>query len=269
MPTNPVPTKRNANKTGIVVLLDALGVGSRNIEDAHRFIEQRQKFFDLTTKKMSELDDSGDAKMDDNRLSKFQFGDTMLLAYESQEEDWYLDLRQMLVVLRAGFVHALDDQLLLRGSVAIGEFIADNDTNTAVGPAVSDAAEWYEAADWAGIILTPEASMHFRSKRANATSFDWLAVDYDVPLSGKDAARRETVNLLACNWVKYLKITKTIAKSDAPTKLQWVQRKLSERGIPKGTERKAFNTLEFHRLVTEHMEKVEKNKMKATARRRR
>lgn len=55
------------------------------------------------------------------------------------------------------FVAALDKELLLRGAVAFGRFYRGKGGRILIGPAVDEAAEWYDKADWAGIHLTPSA----------------------------------------------------------------------------------------------------------------
>lgn len=55
------------------------------------------------------------------------------------------------------FVSALDKDLLLRGAIAFGQFYAGREGRILIGPAVDEAAEWYDKADWAGIHLTPSA----------------------------------------------------------------------------------------------------------------
>ena len=64
-----------------------------------------------------------------------------------------------------------------------------------MGPAVSDAATWYERADWIGIHATPYTTMFLKSllQRENQ-NLDYVLVDYDVPLKDRGRMLLKTIN---------------------------------------------------------------------------
>ena len=50
---------------------------------------------------------------------------------------------------------SIDYEIPIRGATSVGDFIFNE--GRFLGPAVDEAAEWYEAADWIGVHLTPSA----------------------------------------------------------------------------------------------------------------
>ncbi len=53
--------------------------------------------------------------------------------------------------------------VFLRGAIAYGDFYLGKDASILLGPAVVDAHEWSEAADWIGVCLTPSALYAWKS----------------------------------------------------------------------------------------------------------
>ena len=123
------------------------------------------------------------------------------------------------------------------------------DNQTILGPAVSDAAAWYEQADWIGIHATPRATLFIQSllEASSGKDLDHVLVDYDVPL--KD---RSTRKLKAINWPKgfYLQPLRPFG---AGTTRGLVLRALTARHVPKDTESKYFHALSFFA----HVEKLQ------------
>jgi hypothetical protein len=86
----------------------------------------------------------------------------------------------------------------LRGAFAVGEFFV-GDERTVLGPAVSDAASWFEAADWIGVHATPHASMVIQSVlEKSGGKLGHVLLGYDVPMG----ATKSEVRLKAVNWPK-------------------------------------------------------------------
>ena len=89
--------------------------------------------------------------------------------------------------------------VLFRGAYSLGEvYHVSEADNTVMGPAVSDAAEWYEKADWIGIHATPDARQTSSDLIHSSTS-DLAHVLVEFPVPMKD---QSTKRLRAINWPK-------------------------------------------------------------------
>ena len=130
-------------------------------------------------------------KTSDNR-------DAIVLTWEHQKRSEISLTHLPLIWLSGAIVRGLLDGLLLRGAIAIGEYIQDK--ATVLGPAVSDVAEWYEGAERIGVIATPKAGeklgdyMNQIGNGSDSTSHHpaWF-VDYKEPLKNRRVERSEEV----------------------------------------------------------------------------
>lgn len=143
----------------------------------------------------------------------------------------------------------LEQGLLLRGALAIGDYVVGptgDGSITLVGPAVSDAASWYEATDWFGVIFTPACGLLIVEAINGASCSDqninldqWF-VEYPVP--SKD---REAMNLWSISWpCPYYQIDYSHGENSP---LSLFNSLLLGMPIPKGTESKYFNSIKFFR----------------------
>jgi hypothetical protein len=93
-----------------------------------------------------------------DKLSIRFFGDTLLITYEikdrSKEQQYFVGLG---FILRLFLCEALQLGLMFRGSLSLGDYV-DKDS-VVLGPAISDAAAWYEELDMMGVVLTPHATL--------------------------------------------------------------------------------------------------------------
>ncbi len=64
--------------------------------------------------------------------------------------------------LRVFQAYAIVHTAFFRGAMAVGAFYVA-DERTALGPAISDAAAWFESADWIGVHATPRATMFIQA----------------------------------------------------------------------------------------------------------
>ena len=89
------------------------------------------------------------------------FGDTLLYAWDF--DDRLLSKPVALKFLALWLAHILwngiERQILYRGAMSFGEILIDKKSQTVIGPAVADAAEWYEQADWFGVVITPSCGI--------------------------------------------------------------------------------------------------------------
>ena len=222
---------------GLVAILDALGAASYSWDGINQFLKSRDLVLKLLESKATDI--VGD--MDANRVSVFTFNDTVLVVYRTAKAPSDRDVKGFCSLLRKFIVDSLAEGILFRGALSIGAFHADRKTNTVMGPAITDAANWYNQADWVGVMATPQATLQIRSLVAQSNpGLDHLIIDYAVPLK---AQRPQP--LMAVNWPKafYVKGIRPLAPSENP-KAKCLAF-LSGHGVPMGTEAKYFNTVAF------------------------
>lgn len=231
---------------GLVAILDALGAATYSQSECEQFLESRE----LVLNKLNERAEAG--KIDKKRLRVFAFSDTVVIVYlaKRNQEVALDDVVTFCFRLRAFMMHSLQHKILFRGSVSVGLFYSvDDTTNTVMGPAVSDAAAWYNQADWIGINATPHASMFIQSLLEPSTDdFDHIIVDHDVPLKSGSPVRVKAVNWPKAFYVKGLRPKETGGARAMLLSL------LVQRHAPKGTESKYRNAVAFF----DHIVKTQK-----------
>jgi hypothetical protein len=145
-------------------------------------------------------------------------------------------------VLRLFLCKAFELGLMFRGSLSVGEYV-DKDS-VVLGPAISDAAAWYEELDMMGIILTPHATLSLKEihlrKELGPKVWIWSgeAVLEKPPLR---KTRSPAPELFLLNWVNGI-----IEDDENPLEeIEWFYKTIRKFRIPEGTESKFANTEAF------------------------
>jgi hypothetical protein len=237
------------HENGVVAILDALGAASFTDDEIRRFINSRAVVLNLLTDKAVDVF----GEISDKMITTFTFNDTILICLRTGESKPNLRrISDFFSVMRKFVVDSLAHGILFRGSIAIGTFHVDDDTNTVMGEAVTDAAAWYDKADWIGVHATPSASLFIQwLLEREESAKEHVMLDYDVPLKGGGTVRTKVVN-----WPKVFfvpGITPCEAGSKPKEKLLHF---LSQQKVPLQTEGKFFNALKFF----DHAEKGIKKK---------
>jgi hypothetical protein len=231
-------TDPDRRENGIVAILDALGTATYADAEIKRFRESRQIVLQLFTQKAGDL--FGEIRRENVRI--FTFNDTILFILRTgtnlptlkQISDFFRLMRKFLV-------DSLANKILFRGSIAIGTFYADDETNTIMGEAVTDAAAWYDKANWIGVHATPRATLMIeRTLEQNGKPKDSVLLDYDVPLR-----RGLPVRAKAVNWPKVFFVNSITPCTDGTTQRGKLIEFLTEHSVPRGVESKFFNTIAF------------------------
>ncbi|HLC43352.1 MAG TPA: hypothetical protein VJO34_17215 [Methylomirabilota bacterium] len=226
-------------KQGLIAILDALGAARYNDQEISRFLDSRERVLELLRRKANAKAVRGD--IDASLVTTFTFNDTVLIVYRTPEPATVKDVEHFCLLLRKFAVDSLAQGILFRGAVSVGRFYVDDESNTVMGTAVTDAAAWYDAADWVGISATPYATLTIQALlEPGRTDLDHLLVDYPVPI--KD---RSTVILKAINWPKAFVVKGLRPVADGEDARAKCLSLLTEHGVPKGTESKHFNSVAF------------------------
>jgi hypothetical protein len=119
------------------------------------------------------------------------FSDTIIMTLEGSSERKNLERLIQLAgdALREPFLIGLFEGILLRGVIAAGDYYQSRavtsrgpETLLTIGPAIDEAAEWYEQSDWLGISTVPSASYALDEGRELNRPNSASLVPYDVPL---------------------------------------------------------------------------------------
>lgn len=242
MPLMPVKYDK---EWGLVAILDALGAASYTEDEITRFLGSRKLVLAL-------LDEKADAILGAIRkdhLTTFTFNDTVVIIYRTERQSTLTDVKRFFTLLRKFVVDSLANRILFRGSIAIGLFYVDDDSNTILGPAVTDAASWYDRADWIGVHATPHASMYIDSLVDDDEKMSKiLCVDYSVPLTDGT-----TLAMKAVNWPKAFYVPGLSPCTGSENPRGKCLQLLAKHRMPRGTERKYQNSIAFFDyVVKEH-----------------
>lgn len=232
---------------GFVVLLDALGVRNYSSSESLAFIRKRDEL--LKTNKLPDIPYTGKDAPDRNPTLR-TFGDTILITWKGTYESILTHLAGWLI---EAIVVGIRGGLLLRGAISYGEFVADR--TSVLGPAVADAASWYEQAQWVGVVATPSVGMRIEARLSGPEVGVSLGSPnllhqmhcfnrYQVP------CKKGAVRLWALNWpLGFLRRAPAKAYGGLPlldaTRLL-VTTALRDYAIPFGVEDKYANTIDYY-----------------------
>lgn len=231
-------------KYGFVAVLDALGTRTASLGEAAKYLTLIQDIeSEITTSLHVTLHDKGVDPAIFDKLSIRFFADTILITYEVKDKRKELQyFTRITFVLRMFIYKALEMGLLFRGSLSLGEYV-DKDA-VVLGPAVSDAAIWYEELDMVGVMVTPHAALalkhlHVR-KWAVPTMWVWQGEAVLEKACFKDA-KKPPLDIFLLNWVYCI-----AAGDEKPVdELSWFYKTMRAFPIPAGAETKFANTEAF------------------------
>jgi hypothetical protein len=275
---------QSKTRYGIVVMVDALGVGYQSLEQSVAFFENRDEILDIANNSHADAIAKFKQGVEDlwnDKSFEFEhrtFGDTIAFTwswnYESdpklKNDNWSRVYQLLSVVaqyLSVFFYRAFSKQILFRGAISFGEFLVSSDNTALIGPAVADAAKWYEKADWAGLIATTKMGLAFDSANEYLQTsegkvlnplvkLETAFVSYEVPL------KSQKQHLWSLAWFNEYKASvlrqhsPRSAEIEKHTTAQFLQ-DMSLCSIAIGTEAKYENTIKFFKdnLVIKEAEK--------------
>lgn len=226
---------------GAVAILDALGASSYGDKEIQGFLQSRERV--LAELNVWIEDAHGTVKIEPDELVTFTFNDTIVIVLRGGQMPLELPkATSFAALLRKFLVDSLASGLLFRGAAALGTFYVHPETNTVMGPAVTDAAQWYERSEWMGVHFTPRSYVELtRLFRLHKDQKEWAMLPYSVPLHQNGVLRT-----YAINWPKIFLVERLrpwgADQRDAYTKLLDF---VAPHQIPFGTEQKYFNMIAF------------------------
>lgn len=188
-------------------------------------------------------------------LDFLSFSDTLIVTLVNTKADELIDpyffhevisdfSQLILGIFQSYFSH----NFFLRGAISFGQI--EKRGAHFVGPAVDDAAEYFESIDMIGICLTPKASiaMDFAidwNKKFNGKQAGSFLIKYKTPLKSK-----QEIDLYLIDWVKHFV---DYAKSNPGiSPLNTVNSFFSVRNIPIVAISKFTNTINFFNHISKN-----------------
>ncbi len=248
--------------SGIVVMMDALGVADKTIKLADDFYDKKENILKETQAEYEQLS-KGANELKSDTSQTITFADNVIITWnlkelnieeESQKvnpDDLIQYLPSASLWIQIFFKHSLKNNILFRGAISIGTYVTRG-TSTILGPAIGEASQWYEKADWMGVIATPSTSITIsyldnvffqnREKNTSNQKLEHYFVQYDVPC--KDKKRK----LWTVSWpMVYQKKEANLAPEQEKKRQLSTEflEKFYPNNIPTNTEEKYFNTILF------------------------
>lgn len=176
---------------GCVVLLDALGTkGIWRRQNPNEIIENWNAVIDSQTRVI--IEDDENKKVITKILA---FSDTLIMTKTSDSvEDLFYSVTLDLVTM---IPLAMCENIFFRGCISIGKFYSSD--KIIIGPAIDEAAQYYELPQWVGVSATPS---FFNIIEENPSFQNSTRVTkWDIPL--KHTTEK---NGWAINWVEFTKL---------------------------------------------------------------
>lgn len=163
-------TEKIEEKCGIVLILDALGVSKYNMEACREYLNKQNQLklmINFVKKGIEHATKNGEYHDEEHFINSqvFIFGDTIIICYPFDNLDITSNQfnRILGVSVDASVIMCwgLSEGILFRGCITVGNYLYDE--NSVMGPAIFDAVEWYEAANWFGVIVSPKSQLWIES----------------------------------------------------------------------------------------------------------
>ena len=178
------------SQKGIVVFLDAVGtktVWNRN--DPAEYIKSWENVveaFRKEEKSYKKLPEYIKKYLDLGNLNIRAFSDTIILSLSrsvdtfKKNTSYPFDLNIAIILIAPLYKAIIKEGIYLRGVISFGEFYITN--SIIIGPAVEEAAEWYEKSEWFGVSTTPSATYGLKLMNEHPNFSDKFFINYDVPM---------------------------------------------------------------------------------------
>lgn len=187
--------KKLRKKQGVVILLDALGASEYTEEKIRKFLAVRTTINSMISDLAKSIPVK--AKLALSVPSIYTFGDTIVITMQIKgARDIDKQIFCACLLMRRYLFHSFEEGILFRGAFSIGSYIEDSEGNTVMGEAVTDAAQWYEKANWMGLSATPKTNnvLEYYLSPAHLSNPEYLCM-YPVPIKSNT-----TIDLYSISW---------------------------------------------------------------------
>lgn len=266
------PKKVGHENVGLVIFMDALGTkGSwlradpENVIEAFTNLSNELEISERTVKSMWSQEKEKVA------IKSFIFSDSIIITLDSYN---YNILRKLYFLISQILLTGLNRGMCLRGSVSYGTYFTHRDMNHpfVIGPAVDEAAAWYEAANWFGVYTAPTANFLIDKYDHSDPVNPYYFLKYNVPMNDGTVYSSWIINwpTVILYFKKYLQktsdpipdLTVTQKADEIASNKGWIYERLSK--IPVGPKdiTKLSNTMEFYDYVCNNFVRINDEQMK-------
>lgn len=167
-----IPNSDNCiRKVGVVIFLDALGTKGLDINESCQFIKKRDDFLKeiRNIRKQRAKEFKRELKIDFPEPEIAVFQDSIIISFEEKKYKQKTNEYHFSFFFAAGqllidaITEAMRRNLFFRGAISQDEYVVSVSKKniTILGPAVDDASNYYEIADWIGVIQTPNCEKKY------------------------------------------------------------------------------------------------------------
>jgi hypothetical protein len=237
-------------KYGVVILLDALGTATFNESQIRQFLSARSDI-NAFAKDFPAFIKRGGVKNIGTFPAPvvFTFGDTVIITVplRSKKNIWS-HIFFIAMLMRRYLFRSFEAGIMFRGAFSVGHYMEDSRSNTVMGPALTDAAAWYDQSEWMGLSCTPKTNTvieYIMSSSARGGHAFGYMEPYDVPLKNG-----ETFRLYTINWPSAFLEQTLVPSAHWKDPSRYFLELMQEFVVPKGTEMKYENTKKYFAEMT-------------------
>ena len=242
----------------VVAMLDVLGARVHSLDDAERIVNAIWKQVRVAEKHVPLMLERANARYRSLTVTGPElrvFGDTIILIW-GVEGDLGRAAMMAGMWLQYMFVGGLVGGVPFHGAIATGSILL-NDL-TALGPAVTGVADYYDATDFLGVVATPRCGEHLTALAEELEADEAILpkgegypreylllpvfVPYDVPVKQKGDGPPEPEKLWTLAWPE---LVASFADAAEQTPDEYLRERLNRIPRPASAETKYTNTMDF------------------------
>lgn len=253
--------------SGVVVIIDALGIGQLSLPECRDFLEVRKLLLKYTDDLKQILQGKSLETFLDCPLSGPNLktiGDTFIFSWGTPTLN--ISDTQYFKLFMLGLDWANDaikealqynPSVKLRGAISVGEYIQDHEDDIIIGPAVFDASRIAESADWIGIIATQKTYERLKPLICDH-DYSLFGIEYQVPLKGSSKAENKqprSLKTVAGTWpLKFIELEDTNLLDDNFKQAdEALKAYLEPPEHNQGVKAKYLNTIDFQNYTFGHL----------------
>jgi hypothetical protein len=232
-------------KYGIVILLDALGASTFTESQIRQFLSARYDINDFIKDFPGFIKRGGIKHIGTfPPPAVFTFGDTVIITVPLRTKKYiYAHIIAAAMLMRRYLFHSFEEGIMFRGSFSIGYYLEDSQSNTVMGPSLTDAAAWYDQSEWMGLSSTPKTNSvleYLAGSSEPGKALFYYMVRYNVPLKSG-----ETFGLYTIDWPSAFLEKSLVPEAHQKNPPSYFLDCLQNFSVPKGTEMIFENTKEY------------------------
>jgi hypothetical protein len=151
-------SERDVGEEGFIILLDVLGTRGYWLRtDPKKAIQNFSEIVDSMYVWKDKLKNKFEMQKIKLRMSIYHFSDTIMISLIPDSENKLKTFLNSSLLISSVIVSGIDSGILLRGTISYGKFYRKREEKYSfiVGPAIDEAAEWYDKGQIIGAFCSP------------------------------------------------------------------------------------------------------------------